>query len=76
MATDPVSDEPTVEPLTSAAKVSQKVEWIISTGRMPAIEGSYERRRAIGFLDDYASHPDSSERVRERAKTAIDELEQ
>ncbi len=76
MATEANADEPTVEPLTSAAKVSQKIEWIISTGRIPAIEGSYERRRAIGLLDDYASHPESSELVRERAKTAIDELEQ
>ncbi len=56
------------------ASYRQKVEQIISTGDMPAIEGSYERDQAIGLLEDYASHPDSGDLVVERAQNAVEQL--
>lgn len=74
MATNTNADDPTVEPLTSSAKVEQKVEWIISTGRIPDIEDGYESDRAGRMLSDYATHPNSDDLVVKRAENAIEAL--
>lgn len=60
---------------TSSEKVDQKVTQIISRGADPEIlEEGYERQTAIPFLNDYATHPRSTETVVERAEAAIEQL--
>ncbi|WP_248911085.1 hypothetical protein [Halocatena marina] len=60
--------------MTTSDKIDQKVERIISTGNIPTIDDGYERERIVRGLDDYATHPDSSEIVVERAEKAIEQL--
>ncbi|WP_248911037.1 hypothetical protein [Halocatena marina] len=60
--------------MTTSDKADEAVERIVSTGNIPTIDDGYERERIVRGLEDYATYPDSSDIVVERAKKAIEQL--
>lgn len=76
------SDEMDTEPLTSSAKVKDKVQWILYAGldddvdAVELFDSGYQRTRAVRMLRDYVDHPSADTLVEKRAREAITALEE